>query len=55
MAEEAFASTGNRSLEMVSFIGIRSDLYTYTTEGDPTSGIVVSDAGCMVIDAQVTP
>jgi hypothetical protein len=38
----------------VSFIEIRPDLDAFTV-GDPTSGIVGSGAGCMVIDGQATP
>ena len=55
MTEKAFASTGDLSDKTVSFTEIGPDLYAYTAEGDPNSGIIVGDDGCMVIDAQATP
>jgi glyoxylase-like metal-dependent hydrolase (beta-lactamase superfamily II) len=55
MAEKAFASTGDTAAKTVSFTEIGPDLYAYTAEGDPNSGIIVGDDGCMVIDAQATP
>ena len=55
MAEKAFASTGDMSDKTVSFTEIGPDLYAYTAQGDPNSGIIVGDDGCMVIDAQATP
>ena len=55
MTEKAFASTGDMSEKTVSFTEIGPDLYAYTAEGDPNSGIIVGDDGCMVIDAQATP
>jgi glyoxylase-like metal-dependent hydrolase (beta-lactamase superfamily II) len=55
MAERGFASTGDLSDKQVSFTEIGPDLYAYTAEGDPNSGIIVGDDGCMVIDAQATP
>jgi glyoxylase-like metal-dependent hydrolase (beta-lactamase superfamily II) len=55
MAEKAFASKGDMSDKTVSFTEIGPDLYAYTAQGDPNSGIIVGDDGCMVIDAQATP
>jgi glyoxylase-like metal-dependent hydrolase (beta-lactamase superfamily II) len=55
MAEKAFASTADTSDKTVSFKEIGPDLYAYTAEGDPNSGIIVGDDGCVVIDAQATP
>jgi glyoxylase-like metal-dependent hydrolase (beta-lactamase superfamily II) len=55
MAEKNFASTGDLKAKTVSFTEIGLDLYAYTAEGDPNSGIIVGDDGCMVIDAQATP
>jgi len=55
MAEKAFASTADTADKTVSFTEIGSDLYAYTAQGDPNSGIIVGDDGCMVIDAQATP
>ena len=51
----AFASTGDMQAKTVSFDEIGKGLYAYTAEGDPNSGIIIGDDGCMVIDAQATP
>ncbi len=51
----AFASTGDTAEKTVSFTEIGPDLYAYTAQGDPNSGIIVGDDGCIVIDAQATP
>ncbi len=50
-----FASTGDLSEKKVTFEEIGRDLYAFTAEGDPNSGIIVGDDGVMVIDAQATP
>jgi glyoxylase-like metal-dependent hydrolase (beta-lactamase superfamily II) len=55
MAEKAFASTGDTTEKTVSFTEVGPDLFAYTAEGDPNSGVIVGDDGCMVIDAQATP
>ena len=55
MTAKSFASTGDMAAKTVSFTEIGPDLYAYTAEGDPNSGIIVGDDGCMVIDAQATP
>jgi glyoxylase-like metal-dependent hydrolase (beta-lactamase superfamily II) len=55
MTAKAFASTGDTAAKTVSFTEIGPDLYAYTAEGDPNSGIIVGDEGCLVIDAQATP
>ena len=48
MAETAFASTGDLAEKTVTFAEIGAGLYAYTAEGDPNSGIIVGDDGCMV-------
>jgi len=53
--KKAFASTGDLSEKTVSFTEIGPDLYAYTAQGDPNSGIIIGDDSCMVIDAQATP
>jgi len=55
MSEKAFASTGDTAEKTVSFSEIGPDLYAFTAQGDPNSGIVVGDDGVLVIDAQATP
>ena len=51
----SFASTGDMSEKTISFAEIGRDLYAFTAEGDPNSGIIIGDDGVIVIDAQATP
>ncbi len=55
MNEKAFASTGDTTEKKVTFSEIGSGIFAYTAEGDPNSGIIVGDDGCIVMDAQATP
>src|ERR1700681_4822651 len=50
-----FASTGDLADKTITFDAIGPDLYAFTAEGDPNSGIIVGDDGVMVVDAQATP
>ena len=50
-----FASTGDLGPKRVSFDRLAEGLYAYTAEGDPNTGVIVGDDGCMVIDTQATP
>jgi glyoxylase-like metal-dependent hydrolase (beta-lactamase superfamily II) len=50
-----FASTADMAEKTISFDAIGPDLYAFTAEGDPNSGIIVGDDGVMVVDAQATP
>src|SRR6202161_457425 len=50
-----FALTGDLADKTISFDAIGPDLYAFTAEGDPNSGIIVGDDGVMVIDDQATP
>ena len=52
---KAFASTGDMTEKKITFSEIGPDLYSFTTEGDPNSGIIIGDESVMVIDAQATP
>ena len=52
---KAFASTADLGPKKISFDQLGDGLFAYTAEGDPNSGIIVGDDGCMVIDAQATP
>ena len=52
---KAFASTGDLSEKTVTFSSIGSDIYAFTAEGDPNTGVVIGDDGCLVVDAQATP
>jgi glyoxylase-like metal-dependent hydrolase (beta-lactamase superfamily II) len=55
MTAKAFASAADLADKAVAFEEIGPDLYAYTAEGDPNSGIIVGDDAVMVIDAQATP
>jgi glyoxylase-like metal-dependent hydrolase (beta-lactamase superfamily II) len=55
VTEKAFASTADTADKTVSFTEIGPDLYAYTAQGDPNTGIIIGDDACMVIDAQATP
>jgi len=52
---KAFASSGDIGEKKISFTEIGSNLYAFTAEGDPNSGVIVGDDCVMVIDAQATP
>lgn len=55
MSGKAFASTGDMAEKKVTFSEIGNGIFAYTAEGDPNSGIIVGDDGCIVMDAQATP
>jgi len=50
-----FASTHDLAEKTVSFDELGPGLFGWTAEGDPNSGIVIGDAGVLVVDAQATP
>ena len=50
-----FASTADMADKPITFAEIGTGLYAFTAEGDPNSGIIVGDDGCIVMDAQATP
>ncbi len=50
-----FASTGDLAEKTITFKEIGPQLYAFTAEGDPNSGIIVGDDGVIVVDAQATP
>ena len=52
---KGFASTGDMEEKTITFKEIGKDLYAFTAQGDPNSGIIVGDDGVIVIDAQATP
>ncbi len=52
---KAFASTGDMTEKVISFTEIGRDIYAFTAEGDPNTGIVIGDDSVMVVDAQATP
>lgn len=52
---KAFASTSDLGEKTISFTEIGRDLYAFTAEGDPNTGVIVGDDSVMVMDAQATP
>jgi glyoxylase-like metal-dependent hydrolase (beta-lactamase superfamily II) len=52
---KGFASSADVADKTIAFEAIGPDLYAFTAEGDPNSGIIVGDDSVMVIDAQATP
>jgi glyoxylase-like metal-dependent hydrolase (beta-lactamase superfamily II) len=55
MSKSGFASTSDLQAKKISFSDVGSGLYAFTAQGDPNSGIIVGDDGCLVMDAQATP
>lgn len=55
MTGKSFASTGDMAAKEISFKEIGPDLYAFTAQGDPNTGVIVGDDGCIVFDAQATP
>ena len=51
----SFASQGDLAEKTVPFAGLAEGVYAYPAEGDPNSGVIVGDAGVMVVDATATP
>ena len=52
---KAFASQGDMSEKKTSFTEVGKDIWAFTAEGDPNSGVIIGDDSVMVIEAQATP
>jgi glyoxylase-like metal-dependent hydrolase (beta-lactamase superfamily II) len=52
---KAFASSGDLGEKTISFTEIGRDLWAFTAEGDPNTGVIIGDDSVMVVDAQATP
>ena len=52
---KAFASTDDLTEKTITFSEVGRDLYTFTTEGDPNTGVIIGDDSVMIIDTQATP
>ena len=50
-----FASAGDMAEKTTSFTEVGRDLYAFTAEGDPNSGVVIGDDSVMIVEAQATP
>jgi glyoxylase-like metal-dependent hydrolase (beta-lactamase superfamily II) len=54
-SRKGFASTGDLSEKEISFTEVGPDLFAFTAQGDPNTGVIVGDDCCAVFDAQATP
>jgi len=52
---KAFASQGDLAEKNVSFTEVGPDLWAFTAEGDPNTGVIIGDESVMIVDAQATP
>ena len=52
---KAFASQGDLAEKKISFSEIGRDLWAFTAEGDPNTGVIIGDDSVMIVDAQATP
>lgn len=52
---KGFASTGDTSEKEITFSEIGKDLWAFTAEGDPNSGVIIGDDSVMIVEAQATP
>lgn len=50
-----FASAGDLAEKNVSFTEVGKDLWAFTAEGDPNTGVIIGDDAVMIVDAQATP
>ena len=52
---KAFASAGDMTEKTISFTEVGKDLWAFTAEGDPNTGVIIGDESVMIVDAQATP
>ena len=52
---KAFASQGDTAEKTISFTEVGRDLWAFTAEGDPNTGVVIGDDSVVIVDAQATP
>ena len=50
-----FASAGDMTEKKISFTEIGKDLWAFTAEGDPNTGVIIGDDSVMIVEAQATP
>ena len=49
---KGFASTGDMKEKNISFTEVGENLYAFTAEGDPNTGVIIGDDSVMIVDAQ---
>lgn len=52
---KAFASQGDMTEKKITFDEIGRDLWAFTAEGDPNSGVIIGEESVMIVEAQATP
>jgi glyoxylase-like metal-dependent hydrolase (beta-lactamase superfamily II) len=52
---KAFASQGDMTEKKITFQEVGKDLWAFTAEGDPNSGVIIGDDSVMIVEAQATP
>ncbi len=52
---KAFASQADLEEKQVTFAKLSAHAFAYTAEGDPNTGVVITDEGVLVVDTQATP
>lgn len=52
---KGFASQGDMTEKKISFTEVGKDLWAFTAEGDPNSGVIIGDDSVMIVEAQATP
>ena len=52
---KVFASQGDMKEKKISFTEVGKDLWAFTAEGDPNSGVIIGDESVMIVEAQATP
>jgi glyoxylase-like metal-dependent hydrolase (beta-lactamase superfamily II) len=50
-----FASQNDMTEKKISFTEVGKDLWAFTAEGDPNSGVIIGDDSVMIVEAQATP
>ncbi len=52
---KAFASQGDLTEKNITFEEVGRDIWAFTAEGDPNSGVIIGDDSVMIVEAQATP
>ena len=52
---KAFASQGDMTEKKITFEEVGRDLWAFTAEGDPNSGVIIGNDSVMIVEAQATP
>ena len=52
---KALASQGDMTEKKITFDEVGRDLWAFTAEGDPNSGVIIGDDSVMIVEAQATP